>query len=46
MGISPSFSLDLLWGKHAVTYDIPRRIAEAAAQHTPLINEDMTFHTP
>lgn len=46
MGISLSFSLDVFRGKHAVTYDIPRRIAAAAAaaQHTPLINEDMIFN--
>lgn len=44
MGISLSFSLDDFRGKHAITYDIPRRIAEAAAQHTPRINEDMIFY--
>jgi hypothetical protein len=41
MGISLFFSLDLLWGKHAITYDSPTHFQKQ--QHTPLINEVMIF---
>jgi hypothetical protein len=36
MGISLFFSLDLLWGKHAVTYDSPTQLQK---QHTYTSNK-------